>query len=872
MLARVWIRMASILVPWDERSDWAEEWSGEVAACGWRWGYVSGMVLDAWHLRKDGWTMGGLMRDMRHAVKGLARKPLFTALAGLTLAIGIGANTAIFSVVDSVLLNPLPYPESDRLLSVNLTAPGLNLPVIPYSEGMYLLYEEEARTFERMAVYNRDNVNLMVGGEPERVPNARVTEGFFDVLGVRPALGRAFQPGEDRIGAEPLAVLGHGLWQRSFGGDPSVIGRVVEMDGVRRRIVGVMPAGFEFPEGTEMWTPVDIDPADADAGSLSMPGIARMAGGETIESVNREMDQLLLRFSDEHADDFPRELLAQAGMRADAKPLKELFVEDLAQALWVVLGTVGFVLLIACANVANLFLVRAEGRQREQAVRTALGATRSDMVRYYLTESVTLGVGAGLVGLGIAALGVPALLGVAPADMPRVAEVGIDGSVLAFTAAISIVSGLLFGLFPVIGYARRDLSGALKEGGRSSTSGSRRHRTRGALVVTQVALALVLLVGSGLMVRSFAAMRSIDPGFDAANRLVFRVSLPSAEYPDAERSRVFHRSLRDRLAAIPGVSAAALASSVPLGGTKNVSALMPSDRPTEEGQLGPLVDMQWVDAGYFDALGIELVEGRPLGSDDAADGIRAVVVSESLARTFWPGEPSVLGRFIRGQGHGPGEWEVVGVARDVRFETLDEPTQMHAYFPLVYGSAEEPVAGRALTAVLRVGDDPLSFVSAAREALREVDPRLPMVEPRTMASLVGDASASTSFTMVLLGIAAAIALLLGAVGIYGVISYVVSQRTQEIGVRMALGAPAGLVVRGVVGQGMALAGIGVGIGMVAAWAASRLLASLLYGVSAHDPVTYFATAAALTSVALIASWLPARRASRIDPVQALRAD
>jgi len=872
VLERFWIRLASILVPGDERSDWVEEWSGELAACGWRWEYASGILLDAWYLRKDGWTMGRMTQDVRHAVKGLARKPFFTVLAGLTLAIGIGANTAIFSVVDSVLLNPLPYPEGDRILSVNHTAPGLNLPVIPYSEAMYLLYAEQGRTFERLAVYNRDNVNLMLGGEPERVPNARVTEGFFEVLGVRPALGRAFQPGEDRVGAEPLAVLGHGLWQRSFGGDPGVIGRVVEMDGVRRRIIGVMPAGFEFPEDTEMWTPVDIDQAEPDAGSFSLPGIARMANGETVESVNREMDQLLLRFSDANADELPREVLAQAAMRADAKPLKDLFVEDLAQALWVVLGTVGFVLLIACANVANLFLVRAESRQREQAVRTALGATRSDMVRYYLTESVTLGVGAGLVGLGIAALGVPALLGIAPSDMPRASEVGIDGSVLAFTAVISILSGLLFGLFPVIGYARRDLSGVLKEGGRASTSGPRRHRTRGALVVTQVALALVLLVGSGLMARSFAAMRSIDPGFDSENRLVFRVSLPSAEYPDAETSRVFHRALDERLRAIPGVSAAALASSLPLSGTKNATSLQPSDRPTEEGQIGPVVDMQFVGPGYFEAMGIELLEGRALGPDDAADQVRSVVVSESLARTFWPREASVLGRSIEGQGDGPGMWEVVGIARDVHFETLGEPTEVHAYFPLVFGTAEEPIVDRALSVVMHVGDDPLAYVSAAREALRAVDPRLPMVEPRTMASLVRDASASTSFTMVLLGIAAGIALLLGAVGIYGVISYVVSRRTQEIGVRMALGAPAGSVVRGVVRQGMALAGAGVGVGLVGAWAGSRLLASLLYGVSAHDPLTYAATATALMGVALVASWLPARRASRIDPVEALRAD
>jgi putative ABC transport system permease protein len=869
---RFWLLSVSLLVRRDERVEWVEEWEGELAASGWRWVDAFGALPDAWHLRRDGWTMGRMTQDVKHAIKGLWRKPFFTALAGLTLAIGIGANTAIYSVVDSVLLDPLPYPESDRLYTVNHTAPGLGVPVLPYSEGMYLMYAEALASLDALAVFQMDNVNLVLGSEPERLSSARVTQRFFDVLGVSPALGRTFVAGEDREGAEPLAVLGYGLWRQTFGGDPSVVGRTVEMDGVMRRVIGVMPEGFRFPQDAEMWTQLEFDPVDADQGSFSYMGIGRLASGATPEALNGEMDQLLVRFADVNGDDLPRTVLEQGQIRGDAKPLKEMYVEDIRQALWVVLGTVGFVLLIACANVANLFLVRAEARQREQAVRTALGATRGDMIRHYLTESVTLGLGAGVIGLGLASLGVRGLLAMAPVALPRAAEVGIDGSVLAYTAAISILSGLLFGLFPVFGYANRDLSGALKEGGRSSTTGRGRNRVQSGLVVAQVALALMLLVGSGLMARSFAAIRSVDPGFEQEGRLTFRISLPSAEYPDVEDARAFYRAFRDRLEAEPGVTRAALASSMPLTGSRAQSSFRPDDQPLPEGELGPLVNLHWAGPGYFEAMGIEILEGRGLGEDDAAGGLRSVVVSERMARQLWSGETSVLGRRIVGMDDADESWEIVGVARDVHFESLSEEPGLMAYFPLVSGNPDAAFAQRALSVVVHGGGNPLALVDGARQALREVDGRLPMVDPRPLAQVVSEASAATSFTVVLLGIAASIALLLGAVGIYGVISYVVGRRTQEIGVRMALGAPAGLVLRNVIGQGMALAGTGVVVGLVGAWGASRVLASLLYGVSTTDPTTYAVTAGALALVALVASWLPARRAARLDPVRALKAE
>jgi len=865
-----WIRLVSPLVPRDQRRDWIREWDAELVVSGYPMSHALGALPDAWVLRTDGWTMEGMLRDLRGAVRGFARKPFFTAMAGITLAMGIGANTAIFSVVDGVLIDPLPFPDSQELVSVNHTAPASNLPMVPHSEGTYLHYLERFRSLDAFAVFGSGTVNLISDGEPRRIQGTQVTQPFFRVLGVQPFLGRAFVEGEDRPGAEPVVVLSYGLWQQTFGADRSIVGSLVELDGVQRRVVGVMPDGFAMPEGSRLWLPRVIDPATAQMGSLGLLGVGRLAPRASVETAQAEMTDLLHLFSELHPDEFPREVLEQMGMVADVKPLKDLYVEDVQEALWILLGTVGFVLLIACANVANLFLVRAEGRQREQALKTALGASRLDLVRQYLTESLTLAVGGGLLGLGLAYAGVRALLAMAPVGIPRASEIGIDPSVLLFTGAISVASGFLFGLFPVFSYVGKDLSGTLKEGGRSSTTGRERHRARNLLVVSQVALALVLLVGSGLMARSFLALRSVDPGFDSTNRLVFRIALPEAEWPEAEAVRQFQRQLQERMAAIPGVESAALISAVPLEDQKTAGPMESEERPIPESELGPLVDRRYVSPRAFQSMGIDLVAGRDLTWDDAGDRVRSVVISETAARTYWPGESSVVGRRIRDQGSESGYWEVVGVARDIRFETLTEDPAPLAYFPMTTGEPDSPIPVRSLAVVLHTSSDPLGLIPAAREALRELGPRLPMVEPRTLASVERDAMAATSFTLVLLGIASGIALILGAVGIYGVIAYVVSRRSQEIGVRMALGAPAERVLKDVVAQGMALTGTGIALGLLGAWGVSRVLSSLLFGVSATDPLTYVGTALALALVALLASWLPARRAARIDPVEALR--
>jgi putative ABC transport system permease protein len=867
-----WIRIVSPLVPKDLRDDWREEWQAELATYRGSRKHAWGALADAWYLRTEGWTMEAIWRDARAALKSVARKPGFAVLTCVTLGIGIGANTAIFSVVDGVLLNPLPFPEAHRLVSYNHEAPGLgvNVPVIPHSEDMYLHYLESARSLEAMAVFSNDNVNLITEGEPQRLYAARVTQPYFDVLGVRPFIGRAFSEGEDRPGAEPVAILGYSVWEQSFGRDRSVVGRLVEMDGVQRRIIGVMPEAFAVSEES-VWVPLVIDPAEPDAGSLGLIGIGRLAEGATVESANTEMQDLLTRYAEVNTDELPAAIMEQAGLAADVKPLKDIFVQDVRQALWVLLGTVGVVLLIACANVANLFLVRAEARQREQAVRTTMGARRTDLARQYLAESLTLAACAGLLGLGLAAFGVQGLLRLAPAELPQALAIGIDGSVLAFTAVISIATGLMFGMFPLLGYGRRDLSASLRDGGRSATDGRQRHRARSGLVVAQVSLALMLLVGSGLMLRSFRALQSVDLGFDSAGLLTFRVGLPSAEYGEATRVLDFYRRLDEELMALPGVQAVGMNSGLPLSGAKSASPWEPVDRPFSEDELAPVVERRQVTPGYFSVMSIPIVEGRALEWTDRGDEYRGLVVNATLARSFFPNE-SAVGRMIRTQGSENAAWEIVGVAADVRFDDVEDDPLPMVYLPVVTGTAESLSAVRRMDVVVKAGGDPLLAVDGAREALRTVDPRLPMINPRTVAAIVRDSMASTSFTVLLLGIAASIALLLGTVGIYGVVSYIVSRRTQEIGVRMALGAPAASVLRGVVGQGMTLTGIGVAVGLLGAWALSRALASLLYGVTATDPVTFLTMAGLLALVALVATWVPARRAARVDPVEALRSD
>ena len=830
-----------------------------------------GAALDAWYLRTEGWTLDTMMRDLKGAVKGFVRKPAFTILAAATLAIGIGSTTAIFSVVDAVLINPLPFPESDRLVSYNYEAPGLevNVPLIPHSQQMYLHYLEEADQLQSFTVFQNGNVNLVSEADPQQLSALFATQEYFDVLGVHPTLGRGFAVGEDRPGASSVVVLGDAIWRQTFGADPSIVGRTVEMSGVRRTVIGVMPPN-SMVLNEQVILPLEIDAENPDGGSLGLIGVGRLAPGATATSADAEMQGLLMRLVSEQTDENTLSFVDDAGLAADVKPLKEMLVQDIRQALWVLLGTVGFVLLIACANVANLFLVRAESRQREQAVRTAMGATRSDVMRQYLTESVVLAMVGGILGLVLAAFGVKGLLALAPADLPGILNIGIDGSVLAFTAVVSLAAGLAFGMFPALGYGRRGLSGTLREGGRSSTDGREKHRARSSLVIAQVALALVLLVGSGLSLRSFIALRGVDLGFAPEGVLTFRYALPGAEYQGYEEIRDFHRQLTERLATMPGAEAVGLINGLPLTDAKSATPMEPVDNPTPSDQLAPMVEVREATPGYFETMGIDIVEGRSLNWNDQGNEFRGVIVSKALAQGFWPGR-SAVGQSIRSQGDTLA-WQVVGIAEDVRFDAVaDEPLPM-IYRPIVVGSPENPATVNSIDAVVRVSGNPLDAIAGARDVVRGLDPRLPIINPNSVQEVVDQSMMATSFTVLLLGIAAGIALLLGSVGIYGVISYIVSRKTQEIGVRIALGAPTSTVLKAVVAQGMRLALVGVFLGLVGAWALSRVMESLLYGIPSTDPWTFGSTATFLALIALAATWFPARRAARTDPIEALRAE
>jgi predicted permease len=814
----------------------------------------------------------GMLKDVRFALRSLGRSPAFAGIAVLTLALGIGANTAVFTLVDGVVLRPLPYRESGRLIALrHLGRDGADQ--LPVSTGLYLIYREHARTLASLGLHQPATVNFVGDGEPERVDGQSVTSGFFAVLGVEPALGRDFSEADGRPGGEPVVMLSDGLWRTRFGGNPGVIGTTVMMDGVARRIVGVLPRGVAYPdERARLYIPLVVDPGFAPLAAFSASGVGRLAEGATVESAQAELQGFIARLRDFDPEGSSAAFLAEVNLKAVVLPLKEAVVGDLRRTLWILLGTVGFVLLIACANVANLFLVRAESRQRELAVRRALGGSRWTVLRPFLAESLLLGIAGGAAGLAVASFGVRAAAALAPANLPRMSEVGMDLRVLTFTAALSLVSAILFGVLPLIPYRRTELSGQLKEGGARGATGTReRHRVRNSLVVAQVALALVLLVGAGLMLRSFMALRVVHPGFDARNVLTVRLSVPPAEIADPVQAAGFYRQLLDRIAVQPGVLQAGAGSTVPLSSTGfSFGGMDVEDQPRRDDELPVMASQLRVAAGYFEGLGIRVKQGRSLQPTDGATGFRAALVSESFARHWWP-NGSAIGRKVRA-GAVEDWYEIVGIAEDVHFASLQRVPEEMVYYPALSGPADRPITVRSMDVVVRTKGDPLAFLPVLRREVRALNPRIALANPRTMETVLADSMGGTAFTMVMLGAASAIALLLGMVGIYGVISYIVSQRTREIGVRLALGASGATVRTMVVRQGFLLAAIGVGLGLVAAVALSSVMSSLLFGVRPTDPLTYATVALALTLVSVLASWVPAHRAASVHPAVALRTE
>jgi predicted permease len=814
---------------------------------------------------------------VKFAIRRLLASPAFSLTALLTLALAIGANALIFSVVNGVLLRPLPFADPDGLVGVWHTAPSLTPGPVNQSPATYLTYRE-AGVFADIGLWDNTSVTVTGRGEPEQIEGLRVTDGTLPLLGIRPTLGRGFTREDDAPGSAETIVLSHTYWKRVFGGAENAIGQSVVVDGVARQVIGVLPEGFRFLRyNPSVVLPFRINRAQVFVGNFSYQGIGRLKPGQTMEHANADVARLLPGLPERFPlpPGFSKEMFAELRMGPLVRPLAADVVGDVGQVLWVLLGTVGVVLLVACANVANLFLVRAEGRQQELAIRTALGASRGQVARELLSEALLLGLASGVMGLALAQGGIRLLVALEPAELPRLEEIAIDPIVLAFTLALSVVAGLLFGLIPIAKYANPRLANALKEGGRGSSDGRERHRARNGLVVAQVALALVLLVASGLMIRTFVAMRNVEPGFaNPDDVLTVRVSIPNALVAEPDQVARTHEQILRRIEAIPGVTSVGLTSAVTMEGYNSNDPIFVEDKPGPEGQMPPLRRYKWISENYFRTVGNPLVAGRDFTWNDIHTRAPVAIVSAGLAREYWGSPAAAIGRRIRNTPKNP--WrEVVGVVGDERDDGVAKPAPTIVYWPIAMQDFWEPgpMAQRSLAYAMRTPRlKSAGFLREVQEAVWAVNPSLPLARVTTLAEIFDRSMAQTSFALVVLGIAGGVALLLGLVGIYGVIAYIVSQRRREVGIRMAIGASTGEVQSMFMRRGLVLTGLGLGIGVLAAAAVMRLMSALLFGVSPFDPLTYAAVVVGLALVALLATWLPSRQATRVDPAIALRSE
>jgi predicted permease len=784
----------------------------------------------------------------------------------------------MFSVINGILLKPLPYRDPDALVGVWQTAPGLNIKDLELSPSDYFTFRDENRSFEHIGVWNGGSVSVTGLGPPERVQSLFVTEGTLNALGVQPALGRWFNPKDDSPESPDTVILTHGYWQRRFGGEASAIGRRLLVDGKAREIIGVMPQHFRFlEEKPSLILPMRFNRGKTFLGNFSYHPLARLKTGVTIPQANADVGRMIpmvnAKFSPPPG--FSVKLFEQAGIRPAVRPLIQDVVGELGKVLWVLMGSIAVVLLIACANVANLLLVRAEGRQQELAVRLALGASSSQIAGELLVESVLLGILGGVAGLGLAYAALRLLAAIGPAYLPRLDNITIDAPLLLFTLAISLAAGMLFGLIPVIKYATPRVAASLRGGGRTLSQSKERHRARNMLVVLQTALAVVLLIGCGLMIRTFQALRHVHPGFTGAAELeTLRLEIPEAQIKEPERVVRMFQEILEKVKAIPGVTSAALSNSVPTDGNNSTDLLYAEDRVYAEGQLPPLRRFKFVAPGFFQTMGTRLVAGRDVTWTDLYDKREIALVSENLARELWRTPNAALGKRIREGMKDP--WrEVVGVVEDVRHDGADQKPPSTVYWPILmrnFWGGETWLRREVVYAIRsnRAGSE--SFLKEVRDAVWSVNPELPLARIRTMEEVFRASMARSSFALVMLAIAAGMALLLGTVGIYGVISYSVSQRTRELGIRIALGAPLGAVRAMVVRNGLFLTAIGLALGLGAAAALTRLMVSLLFEISRVDPPTYLAVSGGLLGAAAAASYFPAHRASTVDPVEALRAE
>jgi predicted permease len=796
----------------------------------------------------------------------------------LTLAIGIGANAAIFSVIEGVLLKPLPYPQPDQLVVLDHSAPGLNLPHTGAAPFLYYTYREDGRVFQDVAMWTGDTVSVTGIAEPEEVRAVDVTDGMLPMFGATPALGRLFTKQDDSPGAADTVILMAGYWRSRFGADPSAVGRRIMLDGKAREIIGVLPDSFRFlDQKPSLILPLQFDRADTHLGNFSFTGVARLKPGATLDQATADLTRLipvgLTRFP--AFPGFSAKMFEDVKLKPNLRLLKDDVLGDVGSVLWVLMGTIGMVLLIACANVANLLLVRAEGRQQELAIRAALGASRGRIAYELLAESIVLGLVGGVAGLGVAYAAVRALLALAPGNLPRLDNIAIDPLVLLFTLAVSIIAGLLFGAIPVFKYAGPNVAPALRGGGRNASASRERHRARSTLVVVQVALALVLLVGSGLMIRTFQALRQVNPGFtNPQDVLTLSLSIPEAQVKEPEAVVRMHQAIVDRIAAIPGVTAVGLTSVVPVTGRGRHDPIFAADRNYQQGELPPIRTFKFISPGLLKTMGNTIVAGRDFTWADLYDRHPVAMVSENLARELWKDPSAALGKQIRDNPGAP--WrEVIAVIGDERDDGIDKKAPAIAFWPMMMAkfSGNEVMVRRTQVYTIRsTRAGSTGFVNEVSRAVWAINPNLPLAGVRTLQEVVGASMARTSFTLVMLAIAGAMALLLGVAGIYGVISYSVSQRTREIGIRMALGAQRAEVTRMFVRYGLGLAAVGILCGLVAAVALARVMASLLFEVSPMDPLTYVAVCASLAGAAVLASYLPALRATGVNPVTALRAE